>query len=71
MPDSQLEQFRKRNTIKVAIIGEKAYWVHNNIFYETVVVDGEIDNGNAKPIDTTNMSTRQVRLLMDVLDRIS
>ena len=71
IPDSQLEQFRKKNTVKVAIIGRKAYWVHDNVFYETDVVDGEIDNMSAKPIDASKLTTKQVRLLMNVLDSIS
>lgn len=69
--DSQLEQFRKKNTIKVAIIGEKAYWVHDNTFYETSVVDGEINNSDATPINADNLSTKEVRMLMDILDSIS
>jgi hypothetical protein len=71
IPDSQLEQFRKEYTVKVAIIGDKAYWVHNNVFYETDVVDGEIDKTSSKPIDADTLSTKQVRMLMDVLDSIS
>lgn len=71
IPDSQLEQFRKEHTVKVAIIGDKAYWVHNNVFYETDVVDGEIDKTSSKPIDADTLSTKQVRMLMDVLDSIS
>lgn len=69
--DSQLEQFRKKHTIKVAIIGDKAYWVHNNTFYETILVDGEIDNSQAKPIDANKLTTKEVRMLMDILDSIS
>lgn len=71
IPDSQLEQFRKKNTVKVAIIGRKAYWVHENVFYETDVIDGHIDNTSAKPIDASKLTTKQVRMLMDVLDSIS
>lgn len=71
IPDSQLEQFRKRNTIKVAIVGSKAYWVENNTFYETDVVGGQIDRPSAKPIDASSLSSKQIRMLMTVLDNIS
>jgi hypothetical protein len=71
IPDSQLEQFRKKNTIRIAIIGDKAYWVYDNTFYETDVVDGEIDREASRPIDTNKLSIKQVRMLMDVLDSIS
>lgn len=69
--DSQLEQFRKKHTIRVAIIGDKAYWVHNNTFYETKVIDGEINNSLAQPIDTEKLTNKEVRMLMDILDSIS
>lgn len=71
IPDSQLEQFRKKNTVRIAIIGDKAYWVYDNTFYETDVVDGEIDRDSSRPIDTNKLSIKQVRMLMDVLDSIS
>lgn len=71
IPDSQLEQFRKKNTVRIAIIGDKAYWVHDNTFYETDVVDGEIDRESSRPIDTSKLSIKQVRMLMNVLDSIS
>lgn len=71
IPDSQLEQFRKKNTVRIAIMGKKAYWVHNNTFYETDVVNGEIDRESSRPIDTSKLSMKQVRMLMDVLDSIS
>ena len=71
IPNSQLEQFRKKNTIKVAIVEDKAYWVHNNAFYEAKVIDGEIDNSTAEKIDASNMSSSKIRMLMSVLDSIS
>lgn len=69
--ESQLEKIRRRNTVRVAVMGDKAYWVHDYIFYESDVVDGHIDNGAARPINTDKMSHQQVNLLMSVLDIIS
>lgn len=68
---SQLETLRKKNTIRVAVIGSKAYWVHDNTFYESDIVDGEIDNMRARPIDAHSLTTKQVHLLLSVLDRIA
>jgi hypothetical protein len=62
---------RSKNTVKIAIIGNKAYWVHDNVFYETDIIDGEMDRSSSKPIDASSLSTKQVRMLMDVLDSIS
>lgn len=66
-----MQKIREKHTIKIAIIGSKAYWVYNNTFYETNVVDGMVDNQGAKPIDTSNLSNKEVKMLMDVLDNIS
>ena len=70
-PKSQLDRIRKKNIIRVAIVEKKAYWVHDNVFYEAEVIDGEINNNDAKPIDATNLSQSQIKKLMDILDRIS
>jgi hypothetical protein len=67
---SQLDQIRKKNVIKVAIIGDKAYWVHNNTFYESDIVDGYIDNSAAKPIDAHSLSKKEFNKLLSVLDNI-
>lgn len=68
---SQLEKIRKKNTVRVAIIGKRAYWVHENIFYETDIVDGYINNENAKAIDAHDLSEKELSRLLRILDRIS
>jgi hypothetical protein len=67
---SQLDKQRKKNIIRVAIIGKKAYWVHNNIFYESEIVDGYIDNEGAKPVDAHSLSEKEFDKLLSVLDNI-
>jgi hypothetical protein len=68
--ESQLDKIRKKNVVKVAIIGDKAYWVHNNTFYQSNVVDGYIDNSAAIPIDAHNLSKKELDKLLKVLDNI-
>lgn len=67
---SQLSQIRKKNLVRVAIVGEKAYWVHDNTFYESDIVDGYIDNEAARPIDAHKLSKREFDKLLKVLDNI-
>jgi len=69
--ETQSQKIRKNNTVTIAIVGEKAYWVHQNIFYETDVVDGEIDRDSARPIDAHNLSRKQFNELLEILDSIS
>jgi hypothetical protein len=68
---TQSQKLRKKHVVTVAIVGEKAYWVHQNIFYETEIVDGEIDKDSARPIDAHNLSKKQFNELLDILDSIS
>jgi len=56
-------------SIKVVVIENKAYWIQNNTFYETIVTDdGEIDQSLAKPVDTTNMDVEEIDRLMKIVD---
>jgi hypothetical protein len=69
-PKSQLDRIRKKNIIRVAIIQKKAYWVHQNVFYVADVIDGEIDNDAAKPIDAHTLSQKQLDKLLSILDSL-
>jgi hypothetical protein len=69
-PKSQLDRIRKKNIIRVAIVEKKAYWVHENIFYVADVVDGEIDNNAAQPIDAHNLSKKELDKLLYILDSL-
>ena len=68
---SQLDKVRKKNTIKIAITDSKAYWVHDNIFYESELIDGHIDNEKTKPIDAHKLSKKEVNDLLVILDGIN
>lgn len=60
-----------KEEIKVAVIGNKAYWVQNNTFYQTIVKEnGEIDHSLAIPVDVTNITEEEANRLMDILDNI-
>jgi hypothetical protein len=58
------------NFIKVAIVGDKAYWVFDNILYQADVLDDEVIKDNAQPVDAFHMKYEEVRELMEVLDEI-
>jgi hypothetical protein len=67
---SQLQQLRKNSIIRVAVVDNKAYWVHNNTFYESDIVDGCIDNDAARPIDAIKLSSNEIDDLLEILDNI-
>jgi hypothetical protein len=55
--------------VKVAVYEEKAYWVYENIFYESEVTR-EPDFTTARPIDTMSMSSKQLNDLLNILDEL-
>ena len=67
---TQLEKIREKNTIRVAVVGKKAYWVHENIFYESDIINGHIDNSAARPIDAHKLSSKELNNLLNILDNI-
>lgn len=68
---SQSKKVAERNVIRVIVIDDKAYWVSENIFYVSDVVGEEPDPSTAKPVDTTNMSKKDVDKMMFILDNLN
>ena len=69
----QLSQARKHlrsNTVKVLIIEDHAYWVHDNMFYVADTVEGSVDPETVRPIDTNNMSNRDIDKMLFILDSL-
>lgn len=68
-PSQQSRQKYNTDKIKVVVVEDKAYWIQNNTFYQTVVTEnGDIDQSLATPVDTTNMRQEDMDRLMLILD---
>lgn len=67
---SQLDKIRKKHIIRVGIIGKKAYWVHENTFYHADIINGHIDNDGAKPINAYDLSDKELKMLLNLLDQL-
>lgn len=59
----------KRITIRVAVYDDKAYWVHDNVLYESEVMR-EPDWDTARPVDVMALQQKDVNKLMKVLDEL-
>jgi hypothetical protein len=55
--------------IKVATYNDKAYWVHQNVFYEAETTI-EPDFSTAHPIDTDKLTNKELTELMTILDEL-
>lgn len=67
---SQLQKRREKSTLKVLVVEDQAYWVASNIFYVANVEDGAPVPESAKPVDTTNMSKKDVEKMLFILDNL-
>ena len=67
---SQSLKHIEKNTIKVIFIEDKAYWVSNNIFYCAEAIGGNVNIESTKPIDTTNMSKKDIDKMLFILDNL-
>lgn len=65
----QSGQRYQEGKVKVVVVGNMAYWIQENAFYQTEITeDGEINSSNAKPIDTSNLSENDLNHLLRILD---
>lgn len=67
---SQSLKHVEKNTIKVIFIEDKAYWVSNNIFYCADAIGGSVNIDTTTPIDTTNMSKKDIDKMLFILDNL-
>ena len=63
------DDMEDNESIRVAVYDDKAYWVHNNVFYESEITR-EPDFETARPIDIMSMSNREIKKLLVILDEI-
>lgn len=67
---SQAKKHVLKNTVKVLIIEDQAYWVHDNMFYVADTAEGSVDSETVRPVDTNNMSKRDIDKMLFILDSL-
>ena len=67
---SQSLKHVEKNTIKVIFIEDNAYWVSNNIFYCAEAIGGNVNIDTTRPIDTNNMSKKDIDKMLFILDNL-
>lgn len=63
------DDYDERETVRVAVYDEKAYWVYDNVFYQSEVTR-EPDFSTAEPIDTMSLTQKELNELMTILDEL-
>jgi pectate lyase len=67
--DEDFDMDEEYQTTHVAVFKDKAYWVHDNVFYESETTR-EPDFTTARPIDTMSMSPKDLNKLLIILDEL-
>ena len=67
---SQARKHVSKNTVRVLIIEDQAYWVHDNMFYVADTADGSVNPETVRPVDTNNMSKRDIDKMLFILDSL-
>jgi hypothetical protein len=67
---SQARKHVRNNTVRVLIIEDQAYWVHDNMFYVADTDEGSVNPETVRPVDTNNMSKRDIDKMLFILDSL-
>ena len=67
---SQAMKHVEKHMIKIIIIDSKAYWVKDNIFYTAETENGNIIGETAKPVNTEEMSKKDIDKMLFILDNL-
>ena len=67
---SQAMKHVESHMVKIIVIDSKAYWVKDNIFYTADTDNGQIVSDTAEPIDTANMSKKDIDKMLFILDNL-
>jgi hypothetical protein len=67
---SQARKHLNNNSVRVLMIEDHAYWVHNNMFYVADLADGLVNPETVRPVDTNNMSNRDIDKMLFILDSL-
>jgi archaellin len=67
---SQSKIWKEKQTTKVIILDQKAYWISNNMFYVGDAVNGKVKPETGEPLDTSNMSKKEIDKMLFILDNL-
>ncbi len=70
MKEEEEKEAHEKGFVKVAIVEDKAYWIIDDILWQTNVVDGEIIREDAHPIDAFDIDFKELNKMMNILDHM-
>jgi hypothetical protein len=49
---------------------DTAYWIKDNNLYTAEVIEGDVDSETTKPVDTMNMSNKELNKLVVIVEAL-
>lgn len=68
--DRQSFKYLKNAYMKIMVVQNKAYWIKDNIFYVSDIVDGEIQKETQRAVDTMNMDKVELDEMMFIVEKL-
>jgi len=69
---SQIQKLMDKDTTRVVVHENSAYWVYENAVYKAEIsIDGRINVADASKIDVFSLSNKETEKLLSILDSIS
>jgi hypothetical protein len=69
--ETQSAKFIKNQHVRVMIVENEAYWIHNNQLYVAKYENGEVDDLGAERVDTMTMDSVQLEKTMFIVERLT
>jgi len=69
--DSQSAKYVQKQSLKVMIVEDEAYWIQNNQLYVARYEDGEVNNLTAEKVDTISMDSVQLEKTMFIVEKLT
>jgi hypothetical protein len=66
----QSSNFLKNFYMKVMVVKDKAYWIKDNIFYMSDVIEGEVVKENSRKVDTMSMDKVELKEMMFIVEKL-
>lgn len=67
---TQATNFVNQVYLKIMVVNNKAYWIKDNTFYVSDLVDGEVVKENARVVDTMAMSKVELDEMLFIVEKL-
>jgi len=69
-PKRQSTDYQHRAYTRIVVEEDKAYWIKDNNLYTAEVIEGDVDSETTQPVDTMNMSNKELNKLVGIVEAL-